>query len=188
MWWIRMPSITGEPRRPIDLHDLFPVSLTPPLKLSILLLFLSPARCMWLSWMVLRQWQGLRNTLLQAFAMSGPPGGMRLLDGPNRGQGARVPQVAPAPSQRGCRATRMDAQVGPQRTNQRQTTRPRASLPRRRVTSTRIPFRIRMRAGCCARRTGAGSRRRRPVARRVLERLRMQSPARSADADQNRPC
>ena len=129
LWWIRMPSITGESRRPTDLQDFFPVSLTPPLKLSILLLFLSPARCMWLSRMALRRWQGLRNTLLQAFAMSGSLGGMRLLDGPNRraGGASTASGTCPPPPQRRCRATRMDAQASPQRTDQRQKTRPRAA-------------------------------------------------------------
>ena len=70
MWWIRMPSITGESRRFTDLVT-FSLSLTTPLKLSML--FLSPARRMWLSWMVLRRRPGLRNTSLHAFAMFGPP-------------------------------------------------------------------------------------------------------------------
>ena len=37
------------------------------------------------------------------------------LTGQTGGRGERVPQVAPAPSQRRCRATRLDAQAGPQR-------------------------------------------------------------------------
>ena len=42
---------------------------------------------------------------------------------------ARAPQAVPAPSQHGCRATRVDARAGPQRADQRQKARPRAGLP-----------------------------------------------------------
>ena len=151
-------------------HDLSP-SLAPPLKISILLLSLPLAMHAWRARTALRRWRGLWNTSLQAFAMSGPSGGTRRLDRPNKRDGGASTASAPAPSQHGRRAVRVDARAGPRRTDQRQKTRPRAGLPRRRVTAARIPFRTRMRARRCAGRKGAGSWRWRLVVRRVLERL-----------------
>lgn len=185
MWRIRMPSIAGESRR------LFGAMITLPAPPRG-----SPPCCC-----PCRR-PGIRGARGRSCAGGGGCGTLccgplpcpvrrearGFLTGQTGGPGARAPQVVPAPSQHGCRAARVDARAGPRRADRRQKARPRAGLPRRRVAATRILFRIQMRAGCCTGRTGAGSWRRRPVVRLVLERLRAQSPARSADAGQNRPC
>ena len=122
---IRMPSITGESRRFIDLVTFY-LPLTPRR---------SPPSCCCSC-----RLPGVCGSRGWPCAGGGGCGTLccRPLPCPVRreargsltsqtgGQGERVPRVVPAPSQRGCQAARMDAQAGPQRADQRQKARPRA--------------------------------------------------------------